>query len=84
MGHAEPQRRNFAARAAIAFGRFWWNFLVGDTPELFVGAVAILAGAAAVIAAADRPAAWVATPIALVVLLGLSLRREARRSARAR
>jgi len=21
------------------FGRFWWDFLIGDTPELFVGAV---------------------------------------------
>jgi hypothetical protein len=26
-------------RGARAFGRFWWDFLIGDTPELFVGAV---------------------------------------------
>ena len=25
-----------------AFGMFWWNFLVGDTPELFVAVVVIL------------------------------------------
>jgi hypothetical protein len=31
------------ARALRAFGRFWWEFFVGDTPELFVGVVAILA-----------------------------------------
>ena len=24
------------------FGRFWWDFLIGDTPELFVGAVAVI------------------------------------------
>lgn len=23
-------------RAARSFGHFWWDFLVGDTPELFV------------------------------------------------
>jgi hypothetical protein len=26
-------------RWAVAFGKFWWDFLVGDTPELFVGTV---------------------------------------------
>jgi len=25
-----------------AFGHFWWEFLIGDTPELFVGAVAVI------------------------------------------
>ncbi len=29
-------------RAIVAFGRFWWAFLIGDTPELFVGAVAVV------------------------------------------
>ena len=27
------------------FGRFWWEFLIGDTPELFVG-VLVLVGTA--------------------------------------
>ena len=26
-----------------AFGAFWYDFLVGDRPELFVGSIAILA-----------------------------------------
>ena len=30
------------AKVAKAFGMFWWNFLVGDTPELFVSVVALL------------------------------------------
>ena len=29
-------------RFVVAFGRFWWDFLIGDTPELFVGAVAVV------------------------------------------
>ena len=29
-------------RWLAAFGRFWWDFLIGDTPELFVGAVAVI------------------------------------------
>jgi hypothetical protein len=31
------------ARGARAFGRFWWEFLVGDTPELFVAALCVVA-----------------------------------------
>ena len=30
-------------RYAIAFGRFWYDFLVGDRPELFVGPLVALA-----------------------------------------
>ena len=33
---------NFAKKAVRAFGLFWWNFLVGDTPELFVAVLVIL------------------------------------------
>ena len=32
--------RGWPRRAVAGFGRFWWDFLIGDTPELFVGAVA--------------------------------------------
>jgi len=28
--------------ALVGFGRFWWDFLIGDTPELFVGVVVVL------------------------------------------
>ena len=31
------------ARALAAFGRFWWDFLVGDTPELFVATLVLVA-----------------------------------------
>jgi hypothetical protein len=32
-------------RGLVAFGRFWWDFLVGDTPELFL-AMLVLVGVA--------------------------------------
>lgn len=35
-------------RGAVAFGRFWWDFLVGETPELLVGSV-VAVGAAALL-----------------------------------
>ena len=30
-------------RLVKGFGRFWWDFLVGDTPELFIAALVIIA-----------------------------------------
>jgi hypothetical protein len=29
-------------RAVSAFGRFWWDFLIGDTPELFVATLVVI------------------------------------------
>ena len=43
MADRPPDDREPAAlRWLSAFGRFWWEFLIGDTPELFVGAVAVV------------------------------------------
>lgn len=42
-GEARPDHRSSATLGWLfAFGRFWWEFLIGDTPELFVGVVAVL------------------------------------------
>jgi hypothetical protein len=35
----------YVQRAALAFGRFWWDFLIGDTPELFVGTLLVVGAA---------------------------------------
>ncbi len=35
--------RGIPLRVVEGFLRFWWNFFVGDTPELFVGTLAIFA-----------------------------------------
>lgn len=63
-------RRVEAALAAV------WEFLVGDDWRTAVGVVVALALTAA-LAAAGVPAWWV-TPLAVVVLLGSSVRRALR------
>ncbi len=37
--------RDRVLRGVRAFGRFWWNFLIGDTPELFVGTLLVVGAA---------------------------------------
>jgi hypothetical protein len=36
------ERPPLPIRILKGFGRFWWDFLVGDTPELFVAALVII------------------------------------------
>jgi hypothetical protein len=64
----------------VAFGRFWWEFLVGDTPELAVGALAVI-GLAAVLSGVGV-AAVILVPTAVVAVLALSVLRAARRGRR--
>ena len=59
-----------------AFGRFWWNFVIGDD-WLVAVLVAAAIGATAVLAAANV-AAWWLLPLAVPVVLWLSLRRAIR------
>jgi len=59
-----------------AFGRFWWDFVVGDdwrVPAL----VAVAIGATAALEAAGV-AAWWLLPLAVPLVLWLSLRRAIR------
>jgi hypothetical protein len=64
-------------RRVRAFGRFWWDFVVGDDPLAAAGVVVAIAITAA-LAAAGVPAWWL-MPLAVAAVLALSLRREARR-----
>ena len=67
-------------RWAAAFGRFWWDFLIGDTPELFVGVVAVLGVLAAVcLRPGLRTAAALAAPVLIAGVLTASVHRAARR-----
>ena len=50
-----------------AFGRFWWDFLIGDTPELFVGTLIILGA----IFTLGRGSAF--APYLLVILVGATI-----------
>ena len=59
-----------------AFGRFWWDFVVGDDWFSAVG-VATGMGATAALAA-DDVAAWWVLPVAVALVLYVSLRRAVR------
>ncbi len=66
-------------RVLRGFGMFWWDLLVGDTPEIFV-AVVLALGLVALISVS---AGWHAVAVALLPLLAtatlvLSVRRAAR------
>jgi hypothetical protein len=69
-----------AARAPLlmrwlkAFGAFWWDFLVGDTPELLIGVLVAIGLVAVLVKASSLNAAAVAVfPAAVVLLLGGSV-----------
>jgi hypothetical protein len=59
-----------------SFGLFWWDFVVGDDWRVALGVVLAIAVTAALVAAGVD--AWWLIPIAVLVVLGLSLRREAK------
>ena len=58
------------------FGRFWWDFVIGDDWLVAVLVVAAI-GATAILAAAGI-AAWWLVPVAVPAILWLSLRRAIR------
>jgi hypothetical protein len=58
------------------FGRFWWDFVIGDD-WLVAVLVAVAIGATALLAAASV-AAWWLLPLSVPVVLWLSLRRAIR------
>jgi hypothetical protein len=59
-----------------AFGRFWWEFVIGDD-WLVAVLVAIGIGATAALATAGV-AAWWLLPLAVLAVLWVSLRRAIR------
>ena len=58
-------------RRVRAFGAFWWDFLVGDAPELALGGVLILGIAFAV--RTWQVTAALVIPAAVVLLLAVSV-----------
>jgi len=59
-----------------AFGRFWWDFVVGDD-WVVAGCVAVALGATALLAHGGVTAWWL-MPVAVVLVLWFSLRRATR------
>lgn len=71
-----------ALRLLKGFAQFWWDFLIGDTPELFVAALVIIAtGALLSVAGHFNVAAVIALPVLVVVTLTITVGR-AQRAAR--
>jgi hypothetical protein len=72
-------------RYVAAFGHFWWEFLVGDTPELLAGAVVVVAvGALLAHHGAARVLTVAAMPVLVIAVLGASVRRAQRAARTAR
>jgi hypothetical protein len=61
-------------RHVRAFGRFWWNFVVGDDWRAAAG-IAVAIGVTASLVAAGVDAWWLMPPT-VALILALSLRRE--------
>jgi hypothetical protein len=59
---------NAVARGLRAFGRFWLDFLVGDTPELFV-ATLVVVGAALALASLHLLSIVVVPGVAIVAVV---------------
>jgi hypothetical protein len=57
----------------VAFGRFWWNFVVGDDWRVAVLVIVAIGATAAL--AASGIAVWWVMPLAVVLVLAVSLRR---------
>ncbi len=63
----------------VAFGRFWWEFLIGENPDAFIGAVLVIA--TALLLRHERAAAIVVVPaLTVVVLVGSAYRGRIRGS----
>jgi hypothetical protein len=61
-----------------AFGRFWWNFIVGDDWRVAAGVAVALALTG--LLTHEGVNAWWLLPAAVAVVLALSLRRAAEKS----
>lgn len=72
----DARRRPLAWRLVSGFGRFWWDFLVGDTPEITV-AVVVIVGLVALLrdVVHANATAYVALVALSVVALALSAAR---------
>jgi hypothetical protein len=69
---------NLIGRGLRSFGRFWWEFLIGDAPEFFVATAAIVI--LALLLRHHRGVAYVVLPLVTIVLLVASIWRAAKRS----
>ncbi len=60
-------------KGIVAFGRFWWDFVVGDDWLAALGIVVAIGATAAL--AHNGVNAWWLMPVAVLLVLWISLRR---------
>ena len=65
-------------RYIAAFGRFWYDFLVGD--DWIIAVTVVVAVAATALLADEVGLAWVVLPVASTAILAASILRARRRS----
>ena len=58
---------NLITRGLRSFGQFWWEFLIGDAPELFGATVVIVI--LALLLRHHRDVAYVVLPLTTIALL---------------
>jgi len=73
-----PGRRRSVVGWVVAFGRFWWDFLVGDTPELALATGVIVA--LAFLIDGERLVGAILLPLLAAAFLLVSTLRGRRRS----
>ena len=76
-------RSSWPVRLLKGFAMFWWDFLVGDTPEIFV-AVLVIIGVVALVSVEGHfnTAAVIVLPLLAISALTISVRRAQRASQR--
>jgi hypothetical protein len=76
----EATSQGWAVRALRAFGLFWWDFLVGDTPEVTVATLVILGIVAGLVHWVSSTAAWAVLPVLVAATLTATVLRGRRAS----
>jgi hypothetical protein len=64
-------------RLLASFGRFWWDFLIGENPAAFIGTIAVIV--AALLLRHERAAAVVVVPLIAIAFLLVSTYRARQR-----
>ena len=67
-------------RGLVAIGKFWWEFLVGDTPELLVATLVVIGAALAL--RHHHTVGIIVVPLITAVSLAVSIYRGRDRRAR--
>ena len=68
---------------AVSFGRFWYDFVIGDDWTIAAGVVVALAATFGLLQTDDVPAWWL-LPVACVAIVALAVRRANARDAASR